>query len=97
MDVCTILGQTDGQTNGHPTVIIKQCYGGRTSDGRLSAEVGCTAVGPTQRQTDGHPTVVIRAYDVGYTIGVRLHRCTSGGRLSTDGRVHSCRTDRQTD
>ena len=96
MDVCTTLGQTDEQTNGHPTVIINRCYGGCTSDERLSAEVGCTAVGQTERQTDGHPTVVISAYGGG-RIGGRLQRRTSGGRLSTDGRVHSCGTDRRTD
>ena len=78
-DGCTAVGQTVGETDGHPTVITRQCD-----------------VGKTDKQTDRHPTVIIRAYGGG-RIGGRLQRRTSGGRLSTDGRVHSCRTDRQTD
>jgi len=80
-DGCTAVGQTDGQTNGHPTVIIRHCNVRRTSGGRLSAEVGCTAIGQTDGQTDGHLTIIIRACD--------------GGRTG-DGRLHSCGTDRRT-
>jgi len=82
VDVCTAVGQTNGQTNGHPTVIIRHCNVGRTSAGRLSAEVGCIAIGQTDGQTEGHLTVIIRACD--------------GGRTG-DGRLHSCGTNRRTD
>jgi len=65
-DECTTVGQTDGQTDGHPTVLIRACDVRCTSCGR-----GAT-LGQTDGQTDGHPTVIIRACDVGRTSSGRL-------------------------
>ena len=44
-DGCTAVGQTDGQTDRHPTVVIKACDAGRTGDGQLHSS-------KTDRRTD---------------------------------------------
>jgi len=44
-DGCPAVKQTDVQTDGHPTVTIRQCDVGRTSSGRLHNS-------GTDRQTD---------------------------------------------
>ena len=66
MDVCTVVGQTNGQTDGHPTVVIRAC------DVRCTSCGLCAALGQTDGQTDGHPAVIIRACDVGRTSSGRL-------------------------
>ena len=66
-DGCTAVGQTDGQTDEHPTVIIRAC------DVRCTSSERCAALGQTDRQNDRHPTVTIRQCDVGRTSSERLH------------------------
>ena len=96
MNGCVAVGQTVGETDGHPTVITRQCDVGQTDKQtdrhpnviiracgvRCASSGRCAALGQIDGQTDGHLTVIIRACD--------------RGRISSR-RLPSSKTDRQTD
>jgi len=73
---CIAVEQTDRQTDGHPTVLIRACDVRCTSSGRGAA------LEQTDGQTDRHPIVTVRQCDVGRTSSGRLHN--SGTDRRTD-------------